>query len=94
MRRRSRSRVLAESHIRLRACDLTGESRVDDRLKDFFDSGTVLAWVIDPDKRRAEICRSLSQRTLMGTDGFLKGEDVLPGFRYPIADLFKKWAWE
>ena len=67
---------------------------IDDRLKDFFASGTILAWIIDPDKRRAEICRSLTQRKLVGTGGFLDGEDVLPGFRYAISDLFKKWDWE
>jgi hypothetical protein len=30
----------------------------------------------------------------MGSGGFLEGEDILPGFRYPIASLFKEWDWE
>lgn len=67
---------------------------IDERLRDFFASGTRLAWVIDPDKQRVEVCRSPIRRQLMGSGGFLDGEDLLPGFRYPIADLFKEWDWD
>ena len=66
----------------------------DERLRDFFASGTRLAWVIDPDAERVEICHSLVQRQLLGPGADLDGEDLLPGFRYPIADLFKAWDWE
>ncbi|MGA2176427.1 MAG: Uma2 family endonuclease [Verrucomicrobiota bacterium] len=67
---------------------------IDERLTDFFDSGTRLAWVIDPESQRVEICRSLTQRRVIGAGGFLEGEDLLPGFLYPVADLFKEWDWE
>jgi hypothetical protein len=30
----------------------------------------------------------------MGSGAFLDGEDLLPGFHYPIADLFKEWDWD
>jgi len=69
-------------------------SQIDGRLKDFFESGTVVAWIIDPDAQRAELCHSLTQRKLVGSGGFLEGEDLLPGFRYPIANLFADWDWE
>ncbi len=26
--------------------------------------------------------------------GFLDGEALLPGFRYPSADRFKEWDWD
>src|SRR5262249_35033347 len=67
---------------------------MDERLKDFFNSGTRLAWLIDPVAQRVEVCTSPTQRTLIGSGGFLEGAEVLPGFRYPIADLFKEWDWE
>lgn len=67
---------------------------IDERLKDFFESGAKLAWIIDPSAQRVEICHSLTQRKLVGSGGFLEGEDLLPGFRFPIADLFKEWEWE
>jgi Uma2 family endonuclease len=64
------------------------------RLKDFFSSGTRLAWIIDPDAQRVEICHSLADRRWVGSDGILDGEDLLPGFRHPVADLFKVWDLE
>jgi Uma2 family endonuclease len=67
---------------------------INERLKDFFSSGTMLAWIIDPKSKRVEVCRSFTERRWVGSDGFLDGEDLLPGFRYPIADLFKVWDWE
>jgi hypothetical protein len=53
-----------------------------------------VAWLIDPESRRAEVCHSLTQRQLIGRGGFLEGEELLPGIRYPIADLFTEWDWE
>src|SRR5947209_4499261 len=67
---------------------------IDERLRDFFASGTQLAWVINPDTESVEICHSLTQRKLVGSGGFLEGEVLLPGFRYPIANLFKEWDWD
>jgi Uma2 family endonuclease len=69
-------------------------AEIDARLKDFFASGTRLAWVIDPEPESLEICHSPTERKLIGGGGFLDGEDILPGFRYAIADLFKEWDWE
>jgi Uma2 family endonuclease len=67
---------------------------IDERLKDFFENGTRLAWIIDPNQQYEEVCRSLTQRELVSTDGFLDGGDLLPGFRYGIADLFREWDWD
>lgn len=71
----------------------TTRRELDDRLKDYFASGTRLAWVIDPEAERVEICHSPTQRRLLGPGGILDGEDVLPGFQYPVSDLFKEWEW-
>ncbi len=67
---------------------------IDRRLRDFFESGTRIAWLIDPATERAEVCHSLINRALIGPGGFLDGDVLLPGFRYPLAELFKKWDWE
>jgi Uma2 family endonuclease len=67
---------------------------MDGRLKDYFSSGTRLAWIVDPEAQQLEACHSLTERRWAGSGGFLDGEDLLPGFRYPIADLFKDWDWE
>jgi Uma2 family endonuclease len=67
---------------------------IDARLKDYFSSGARLAWIIDPTDQRVEICHSLTQRKRLGSADFLDGENVLPGFRHSIAELFKVRDWE
>lgn len=67
---------------------------IQERLRDYFASGTQIAWIIDPETGSAEVCRSLTQRRLIGPGGELEGEDLLPGFRHPLADLFKEWDWD
>lgn len=69
-------------------------AEIDSRLKDFFASGTQLAWVIDPENETAEICHSPTDRRLLGPGALLAGEQLLPGFQLPLADLFKDWEWE
>ncbi len=69
-------------------------AEIDERLKDFFASGTQIAWIINPDTECVEVCHAPDQRKLLGSEADLDGEHLLPGFRYPIADLFKRWDWE
>jgi len=67
---------------------------INQRFKDFFGSGTQIAWVINPDLQMVEVCRSLLRRELLGPGASLDGENLLPGFNYPIANLFKEWDWD
>jgi Uma2 family endonuclease len=60
---------------------------MDERLRDFFESGTKLAWIINSDQRFAEVCRSLTDRRIIGPGGVLEGEDVIPGFQLPLSDI-------
>lgn len=69
-------------------------TEIQDRLDDFFASGTQMAWIIHPDDQFVEICHSPTSRHILGQGAFLNGEPVLPGFTYPIRDLFKEWDWE
>lgn len=69
-------------------------AEIQERLRDFFASGTKLVWIIDPESKSAEICYSLEKRRLLGPKGELSGEEVVPGFRFNLAELFKEWEWE
>jgi len=64
-------------------------AEIDERLKDFFASGTQIAWIINPDQECVEVCHSPTQRKLLGSGADLDGEHLLPGFRYSVTDLFK-----
>ena len=67
---------------------------IDERLRDYFASGTQIAWIINPDTECVEVCHAPDKRKLLGPGADLDGEHLLPGFRHPIADLFKGWDWE
>ncbi len=69
-------------------------AEIDERLKDFFASGTEISWIINPEAECVEVCHSPDKRKLLGPGGFLDGEHLLPGFRYAITDLFKDWDWD
>ncbi len=69
-------------------------AEISERLADFFASGAQMAWIIHPEEQFVEICHSPVQRKILGSGAVLDGEQLLPGFQYPIADLFKEWDWD
>jgi Uma2 family endonuclease len=68
-------------------------AEIDERLADFFGSGARLVWIVHPDGQFVEVCRSRTDRRILGPAGLLEGEDILPGFRLPVSDLFQDWEW-
>lgn len=62
-----------------------------DKLVEYFDNGTRLAWMIHPSEHYVLVYRSAQEpdRLLKSVDA-LEGEDVIPGFSLPVADLFQK----
>ena len=59
-----------------------------------FDIAVLPTWVIDPENETVEVCHSPAQRKFVGSGAFLEGEHLLPGFQFPIANLFKDWDWD
>jgi Uma2 family endonuclease len=57
------------------------------KIGDFLAAGTRLAWLVDPRRREARIFRPDGSVTVIGPDGALDGEDVLPGFSCPLATV-------
>jgi Uma2 family endonuclease len=58
-----------------------------DKVGEYLQAGVRAVWVIDPRKRRAVVHRSLSEVVVVESDGVLEGEDVVPGFRCPLAEI-------
>jgi Uma2 family endonuclease len=55
---------------------------------DYLKAGVRLVWIVDPDTRTVERLRNGDvPRTLSGHD-VLDGEDVVPGFRCAVSELF------
>lgn len=63
-----------------------------DRVVEYFDNGTRLAWVIDPAAETALVYRDDARPSgLITVDGVLNGDPILPGFTYAMRDLFEVW---
>ena len=58
----------------------------------YLQHGTQLVWIVIPDLKAAEVCRLGAdgeiERELIGADGALSGESVLPGFSLELSALF------
>lgn len=62
---------------------------VMDKIRDYFAAGVQRVWVIYPRQRLAYVYDTPMTPRVIGPDGFFEGEDVLPGFRLPLAELFE-----
>ena len=63
---------------------------IHDKLVEYFENGTRLAWVIHPKENYLLVYRSAQEpdRLLKSSD-CLEGEEIVPGFSLPIAELFQ-----
>ena len=68
--------------------------RTHDKMVEYFDSGARLGWVINPDEKSALVYRTPEAERLLRVTDALDGEDVLPGFRLPLAELFAELSFE
>ena len=61
---------------------------VERKVRQFLAAGVRMVWVVLPETRDARVYRPGRPVSGVEPDGFLDGEDVLPGFRLRLADLF------
>ncbi|HZL37634.1 MAG TPA: Uma2 family endonuclease [Tepidisphaeraceae bacterium] len=60
------------------------------KLREYFQSGTRLVWFIDPPTRTVAVYHGAGEPTRVLAEGaMLDGEQVLPGFALPVAELFR-----
>ena len=65
-------------------------SDVIEKLREYFAVGVKLVWVADPELRSVLAYRSLTDVREFTADDDLVSDDVLPGFRVNVADLFRE----
>ena len=58
------------------------------KVADYLAAGTRLVWVFDSVRETVTIYRSLLEPRVLRHDAELDGEDVIPGFRVAVADIF------
>lgn len=67
---------------------------VHEKLTQYFRHGTRLAWVINPAERNAHVYRTPEAERLLRVTDALDGEEVVPGFRLTLAELFAELSFE
>ncbi len=58
------------------------------KVREYFEAGTLLVWLIDPKTRTARVFTSVKKSVLLKEDGTLDGGAVLPGFTLSLRELF------
>jgi Uma2 family endonuclease len=61
---------------------------VDDKMRRWLAAGVEMGWVIYPRGRTVTVYRSLGDIHILTADDLLDGDDVVPGFRCRVGDLF------
>lgn len=59
-----------------------------EKVAQWLKAGVRLVWVVDSEKRIARAYRADGTESLLGSDGILDGEDVLPEFTLSLSRLF------
>lgn len=73
--------VLSESNTK---------AEIDQKLQEYFQSGTRLAWIVDPPTRSVAVYDAPAKPTRIVLESeSLDGQDVLPGLSLPVAELFR-----
>jgi Uma2 family endonuclease len=60
------------------------------KVREYFDAGAQLVWLIDPRKRTVRVFSSPDRSALVRANQMLDGGDVLPGFAVLVADLLDR----
>jgi Uma2 family endonuclease len=58
------------------------------KIRDYFEAGVRLLWIVDPAMQTVTVHRSPVDLHVLTTADTLSGEDGLPGFSCPVAELF------
>ena len=62
---------------------------IHEKVREYFDAGTRLVWVVYPGTRSVTVHRSPSDATTLNEGDSLHGEPVFEDFHVPVSDLFE-----
>jgi Uma2 family endonuclease len=65
------------------------DERVSNKLLDYLAAGVKQVWLVSPTLRMVTVFRSLTDVQVFTGDSELVSEDLLPGFRCRLSDIFK-----
>jgi Uma2 family endonuclease len=63
-------------------------SEIQEKVTDYLDAGVRVAWVVDAPSRSVTVYHQDGTARILRSNDVLEGDDVLPGFRLPLAAFF------
>jgi Uma2 family endonuclease len=63
-------------------------AEVEDKVDEYLAAGAKLVWVVNPRRKTVTVYRPQTPLALLGETDTLTDEDVVPGFRCSIAEIF------
>jgi len=64
------------------------ENEIQTKVQEYQSAGVPLIWVVRPETQTVIVYRLNSKVEVLGIDDMLSGEDIIPGFTCPVADIF------
>ena len=67
------------------------KARFADKKRGYFEANVSLCWFIYPKKQIVEVYHASLEEPVkvLGIEDILDGEDIIPGFKFPVAKLFE-----
>ena len=66
------------------------EAKLKAKVAEWLANGALAVWVVSPKLRNVTVYRSLTDVTILAEHDELDGQDVVPGFRCRVADIFSE----
>jgi len=63
-------------------------NEVDDKVEAWLGAGAAMVWVVNPKGKHVTVHRSSTDVKILSANDELDGQDVLPGFRCRVGDVF------
>ena len=63
-----------------------------EKIVEYLRAGVGLVWEVDPDFQTVRVFRRGHEPVMFNRNQTLSGDDVLPEFNVPVANLFPKWV--
>jgi Uma2 family endonuclease len=61
---------------------------LDEKVADWLNAGSLAVWIVKPKTQTVTVYSAPSVLTVLTADDEIDGGDLLPGFRYRVADVF------
>lgn len=61
---------------------------VEEKVEDWLAAGTLAVWVVNPRKRTITVYAVSAQPRTVSESEILRGEELIPGFEFPVKDIF------